>query len=219
MLHEGDPLHERSRWTWSGEFRRLLGFDRNDFRGFPNAAASWSDRLHPEDADPTLQAFLACLNDRSGATGYDIAYRQKVRSGQYRWFRAVGGVSRDPDGLALRACGSLIDIHDLKSAEIRREAAEAERASSIEEIASTLETNIASSVVSAKETSDTVAAAAEELAASIAEISSRMNKAAEASSNASEEAINTNEKVQGLAAAAERISAVVSLISDIAGQT
>ena len=71
---------------------------------------SWSDRLHPEDVDPTFAAFNGCLDDHSGRTGYDVTYRLKTKSGTYRWFRAVGGLARDGAGLALRACGSLIDV-------------------------------------------------------------------------------------------------------------
>jgi diguanylate cyclase (GGDEF)-like protein/PAS domain S-box-containing protein len=40
-----------------------------------------------------------------------------MKDGEYRWFRAVGGVLRDPTGIALRACGSLIDVHAVKLAE------------------------------------------------------------------------------------------------------
>lgn len=26
ILHDGDPMHPQSRWTWSAEFRRLCGY-------------------------------------------------------------------------------------------------------------------------------------------------------------------------------------------------
>ena len=111
MLHDGDPMHPKSRWRWSEEFRRLIGFDHGDTAGFPDVVGSWADRLHPEDAQPTFQAFGACLNDRSGRTGYDVTYRLKMKDGSYRWFRAIGGVARDTSGKAERACGALIDVH------------------------------------------------------------------------------------------------------------
>ncbi|HAE49252.1 MAG TPA: chemotaxis protein, partial [Tistrella mobilis] len=62
---------------------------------FPDKVQSWSDRLHPEDSGYTFEAFAACLNDRSGRTGYDVTYRLKMKDGAWRWFRAVGGVARD----------------------------------------------------------------------------------------------------------------------------
>ena len=120
-LHNGDPMHEKSEWTWSGEFRRLLGFDRNDTRNFPNVVNSWSDRLHTEDKQPTFDAFMACINDKTGKTDYDVEYRVKMYNGEYRWFRAVGGVSRDKNGFPLRACGALIDIHEQKNIKQRYE--------------------------------------------------------------------------------------------------
>jgi methyl-accepting chemotaxis protein len=73
---------------------------------------SWSDRLHPDDVAPTFAAFNHHLQDRSGRTRYNVAYRLKVRDGSYRWFRATGGCHYQPDGTTVRACGSLTEIHD-----------------------------------------------------------------------------------------------------------
>jgi len=112
-LHQGDPMHPDSKWTWSEEFRRLLGFDHGDLTGFPDVVGSWADRLHPDDAPGIFKKFGACLADRTGATNYDVEYRLKCKNGDYRWFRAVGGVARDESGCAARACGALIDVDDL----------------------------------------------------------------------------------------------------------
>jgi|GEM_PF-1153183 methyl-accepting chemotaxis protein len=110
VLFNEDAMHPQSQWTWSSEFSRLIGFA--DSRDFPNVVHSWSDRLHPEDAGPTFAAFAGSL--APGAKGYDVQYRLKMRDGSYRWFRATGGVSRVGD--SVRACGSLVDIHDQKMA-------------------------------------------------------------------------------------------------------
>lgn len=54
-LFNGDPMSPKSHWTWSDEFRRLLGFrNRNEF---PDVVNSWTDRLHPEDIDHTFCRF------------------------------------------------------------------------------------------------------------------------------------------------------------------
>jgi PAS domain S-box-containing protein len=95
---------------WSDQFRRLLGF-RNAV-DFPNVLRSWIDRLHPEDRNRALAAFAAHLDDRSGRTRYDVAYRMACRNGEYRWYRACGESLRDSSGNALRVAGSLIDITD-----------------------------------------------------------------------------------------------------------
>lgn len=219
QIHNGDPMHRQSQWQWSGEFRRLVGFDRDDDAGFPNLVGSWADRLHPDDARRTFDAFMGCLNDRSGRTGYDVEYRLRLKDGSYRWFRAVGGISRDAQGIAQRACGSLIDIHDTKTAEVMQAEGEANRRRTIERLADDLDANVAKSVDTATANAQTVAAAAEELSTSIADISRRAGTAAESASRASGEADRTNTAVQALVTAADRIGVVVKLINDIASQT
>ena len=218
-LHNGDPMHAKSIWHWSDEFRRLLGFSHGDTQGFPNVVGSWADRLHPDDAQPTFQAFGACLNDRTGRMGYDVAYRLRVRDGSYRWFRAIGGVARDANGTALRACGSLIDIHAQKEAEENRQRVEVQRRKDIDQFTATLEADVAAVAQGATGTAQTVASAAEELASSISEISHRVNDSAHASAAASAEAERTNTTVHALVVAADRIGEVVQLINSIAAQT
>lgn len=109
ILPTGDALAPESKWLWSPEFSRMLGFDSPD--DFPDVVGSWADRLHPEDAPPTFEAFAASLKDTSGRGSYDVQYRLKMRDGSYRWFRATGGCAHMPDG-AIGACGSLTDVHD-----------------------------------------------------------------------------------------------------------
>jgi methyl-accepting chemotaxis protein len=110
VLHKGDAMAPESRWSWSPELRRLLGF--NSLADFPDVVQSWSDRLHPDDAGGTFDKFGAHLADKTGRTPYSVVYRLKCRDGSYRWFRATGGCARDAQGNPLRACGSLTDIHD-----------------------------------------------------------------------------------------------------------
>ncbi|MBP7335372.1 MAG: PAS domain-containing protein [Niveispirillum sp.] len=217
VLHDGDAMHPQSRWRWSNEFRHLAGFrDQNDF---PDLVNSWSDRLHPEDSGPTFDAFGACMADTTGRTPYDVTYRMKTKDGSYRWFRAVGGVARDHQGRPLRACGSLIDIHAQKLAELKQQDAERDRRRAILDIADTLTTRVENSANRANANTQTVASATEELAASIAEISERATKAATAAANASTETTRTNGAVQALVTASDRIGVVVKLINDIASQT
>ena len=103
-----DPIDPSNKFTWSQEFRRMLGF--SDERDFPNVLYSWSDRLHPDDRQRTLEAFMAHLNDRSGRTPYDLEYRLMMKDGSYRNFRAFGATLRDGEGVPLRAAGALEDI-------------------------------------------------------------------------------------------------------------
>lgn len=95
---------------WSTQFRRLLGY--RDERDFPNILSSWSNLLHFEDKQKTLDAFAAHMGDRSGRTPYDVTYRLRCKDGVYRWFRARGQTLRAQDGTPLRVAGTLIPIDE-----------------------------------------------------------------------------------------------------------
>ena len=112
VLYNADGFDPQSVWTWSPEFRRLLGYSNE--ADFPNVCQSWSDKLHPEDVAPTFAAFSSHLKDKSGASRFDVSYRLMTKLGGYRWFRATGGCRHSADGRSIRACGSLSDIHDQK---------------------------------------------------------------------------------------------------------
>jgi PAS domain S-box-containing protein len=219
VFHQGDPMHADSKWIWSEEFRRLVGFPRDDVKGFPNLVGSWADRLHPEDAANTFEKFTACLADRSGRTGYDVQYRLKMKEGSYRWFRAIGGVARDANGIAIRACGSLVDVHDFKLAEINQRQSIEQRRQEIIGLAESLESSVTGMAERATANAQSVASATEQLSSSISEISGRIANAAHFSTKAFEEASQTDATVQALGAAADRIGTVVDLINHIAAQT
>nr|WP_122582460.1 PAS domain-containing protein [Pseudomonas viridiflava] len=116
----GDPVNPRNPFWWSPQFRRLLGFETVE--EFPDVLDSWASRLHPEDKERSLNSFGAHLNDRSGKTPFDIEYRLKMKSGEYRWFRARGQTKRDATGAPLRVVGALVDVHVLHEQEALREA-------------------------------------------------------------------------------------------------
>jgi methyl-accepting chemotaxis protein len=113
VLHNEDAFDPQSLWTWSPEFRRLLGYSSE--ADFPNVCQSWSDKLHPDDVAATFAAFSGHLKDRTGGTRYDVTYRLMTKLGSYRWFRATGGCRHSADGRTIRACGSLSDVHDQKT--------------------------------------------------------------------------------------------------------
>ena len=104
-----------------------------------------------------------------------------------------------------------------------------ETANGLDETARTLSASAQESAERASETSQassaatgsvqTVASAAEELSASIAEISRQVGQTTQVVDQATQGTHSTNEKVAGLAAAANKIGEVVSLIQAIAEQT
>lgn len=111
----GDPINPNNEFIWSDEFRRMLGY--RDVNDFPNVVDSWSSKLHPEDQDWVLNAFVDHLNDHSGRTPYDIEYRLQLKSGEYHWFKATGTTMRNERGVPLRVVGALFDIHERKMEE------------------------------------------------------------------------------------------------------
>ncbi len=136
----GNPLNPDNVFWWSPQFRKLLGFETVE--EFPDVMDSWASRLHPDDRQAALDAFVKHLMDYSGKTGFDIEYRLKLRSGEYRWFQARGQTKRAPDGTPLRAVGALIDIQARKDrrlhedSEVRRNIQTAEAAKEIAELVS-----------------------------------------------------------------------------------
>jgi len=108
----GDPVNPDNTFVWSDEFRRMIGF--TDTCDFPDKLNSWSDRLHPDDKDITLAAFAEHMLDHTGNTPYDLEYRLQMKTGEYRWFRALGETMRAPDGVPVKVAGALLDIHDEK---------------------------------------------------------------------------------------------------------
>ena len=97
-------------FMWSDKFRRMLGYQ--DTEDFPNVLGSWSLKLHPTEHDAIFATFAASLADKTGKTPYDVTYRLKLKSGEYRWFKATGTVKRDEYGNPLMIGGSLTDIDD-----------------------------------------------------------------------------------------------------------
>lgn len=115
----GDPVNPKNSFNWSDDFRHMLGFQSE--QDFPNVLESWSNRLHPEDADYTLQALTDHLVDHSGKTPYDITYRLQLKNGEYKWFRATGTTIRDHQGVPLAIAGALFNIHEQKIKETELE--------------------------------------------------------------------------------------------------
>ncbi len=248
VLVNEDALHPRSQWTWTNEFRRLLGY-RNE-SDFPNLCQSWSDKLHPEDVEATFAAFAKALKKTNGKSLYDTTYRLKMADGSYRWFRATGGVVHDANGKAVRACGSLVDIHEatLAAQQVKARGEQiaqltdnfdrdmsaltrtlAGSAAALENTAQQLaasaeQTSAQSMAVSAAaqkagDNVSVVAGSAEELGASVTEIARQVEHSARMSKGAVDEAEATAGIVSELSAVASSIGEVVDLISGLASQT
>ena len=248
ILHDGDPAHPKSRWSWSSEFRRLVGYTSE--AAYPNTMESWSSCLHPDDAGPTFAAFGAALKNVTNRGAYDAKYRLRMPDGTYRWFRATAGVAFDRAGVAKLACGALVDIH----AEVEALESSTQRSRQLEALIAAFDADAASVVAAlsaaatemetvarrmtefaeqdtqrssevakaATQTSDNVgivASAAEQLGSSVSEIGQRVDSSARLARTAVTEAEQATGLITDLDAAASKIGTVIAVISSIASQT
>ena len=121
-LWDWDPVSNKV--YYSARFRQLLGYEPVDVTG----EFSWFEsRLHDEDREATLAAVERHLKQR---IPYDVEYRLRTRSGEFRWFRARGEAIWDDAGRPTRMAGSIGDVTDRKQAEaeLRNAKEEAEQA-------------------------------------------------------------------------------------------
>ena len=87
-----------------------------EFTGMPDGSTdgeAWNGMFHPDDQDRAWQRWRHSL-----ATGepYEIEYRLRHHSGQYRWTIGRANPLRDADGRITRWIGTCTDIHDAKQA-------------------------------------------------------------------------------------------------------
>lgn len=115
----GDPFCPESSWCWSQEFRRMVGFTSET--EFPDLVQALIERFHPDDLDMVLATFGASIADPITLSHYDMKFRVRLADETYRWFRSIGNVMHDGTGLATRAFGSLIDVHDSEMAAAERQ--------------------------------------------------------------------------------------------------
>jgi len=108
-------------WDWNivaGEiyyapgFKKMLGYDDTEISG---KVFSSDDDIHPNDLPMVRETINAHLS--STANIYDVEYRIRTKSGEYRWFHAKGEAVRDKQGKPYRMVGSIVDISKRKRAE------------------------------------------------------------------------------------------------------
>jgi len=134
IVYDYNPLDPRNIYTWSDEFRYMLGYS-NEI-DFPNTAESYFGKLHPDDIENAYIAVKKHLEDHTGGTPYDVEYRLLCKNGEYAYFRACGESIRNNKGTVLRIAGAVMDITEskkvlLKTERQRNEAEEANRAKSL----------------------------------------------------------------------------------------
>jgi PAS domain S-box-containing protein len=75
----------------------------------------WTDGVHPEDLDHSLQIYETAFEARKPFT---MEFRLRRADGEYRWLLATGMPRSEPDGTFLGYIGSCVDIGERKQAEL-----------------------------------------------------------------------------------------------------
>ena len=96
------------RIEWGTTIEKVLGYELKEVNeGFKQ----WSEMLHPQDKDETLQKLQEAQN---GCSLFDAEYRLKHKDGRYIWVRDKGIFLTGPSGKAVRQLGMIEDITEKK---------------------------------------------------------------------------------------------------------
>jgi PAS domain S-box-containing protein len=73
----------------------------------------WTENVHPEDFERCLEVYVANFDARRS---FEMEYRMRHHTGQYRWILDRGVPRYAPDGTFEGYVGGCLDIHDQKEA-------------------------------------------------------------------------------------------------------
>ena len=95
--------HFSERWC------KLLGYRPDELSP---TVYTWNVHVHPDDRLPVMEAIQRHLEDREP---YDMEYRLRTKSGEYRWFRSRGQAVWDDEGRPVRMVGSTADVTETRA--------------------------------------------------------------------------------------------------------
>ncbi len=95
----------------------LTGQSRSQYQGY-----GWSDAVHPDDAQPTVDAWNAAVAERRT---FDFQHRVRTASGEYRTYAIRAVPTLDQDGRILEWVGVHTDVTEAKVAEVALRESEA----------------------------------------------------------------------------------------------
>ena len=147
------------------------------------------------------------------------------KNGKEVWIQATYNPIFDANGVAYKVVKFATDISNEVRERQKREIAQRDIASGLDEIARSLTSASEQAMTSVEASSQTassvqnVASASEELSSSIVDITSQMQTALDVAQKAVSEAAKSNEIMSGLSDDAKTIGSVIELIDTIANQT
>ena len=100
-------------FRYSDRFARMLGYEQGEVG---NLGCFCEDNIHPEDKKLFQKAFRDYVDGR--ASGYELEFRLRTKSGDYKWIYTRGkALQRDASGRALRLVGAHTDITERRKAD------------------------------------------------------------------------------------------------------
>jgi len=109
-------------WEWdiqtnqeffSHRWCEIIGYSFDDPE-LPHTYNSWASRIHPDDYDRVVSALNSHLEK---GTIYDVNYRHRHKSGEYRWQNSTGQTVLDESGKPVKMVGCISDITERMQAE------------------------------------------------------------------------------------------------------
>ncbi len=107
-------------WDWNIQtdvmycaprFKEIMGYEYHEL---PNESQAHHDAIHPNDLGLVTASLEAHLLHKSP---YDVEYRVRTRSGDYRWIESRGQALWNDSGKPYRMVGWIMDITERKCAE------------------------------------------------------------------------------------------------------
>jgi PAS domain S-box-containing protein len=91
--------------------RDLLGYTAADFFEKPGL---WLEKVHPDEFEDIQKRF----SDLAIPESYEMTYRIRTKSGEYRWIQDRFRTIRDDDGEPTEIIGAMTDAHERVTAEL-----------------------------------------------------------------------------------------------------
>jgi PAS domain S-box-containing protein len=113
---------QTSREYFAPRWCEILGYSSEDPE-LPHTFDSWASRIHPDDRDRVMAAMKSHL-DRG--TEYNVDYRHRHKSGEYRWQNSRGERLLGESGKPIKMVGIIADITERKRVEAQALAAAVE---------------------------------------------------------------------------------------------
>jgi PAS domain S-box-containing protein len=113
-------------WEWDMRTNReyfaprwceIIGYSFDDPE-FSHTFDEWASRIHPDDRDRVLAVAKSHVDC---GTDYDVDYRHRHKSGEYRWQNSRGLRVLDANGKPIKMVGCITDITERKRAEAQVE--------------------------------------------------------------------------------------------------